>query len=359
MMKITVNAKTLKKAIGVAGVCVSKLSTMAELTKVHLTVLGDNLVAYGTDGNCAVTTVIEGATVDGNGICTIDGGLVSNVLSSVSDDKDVVLEMSDDKTVLTSGSLKLDIPVYESNIKPEATPDGDCSPIDVDMLAAVAHACALPDSNQAMAENVCVKFGESGKIAMASTDSNRIAVRGAYNADDKEILIPAESARKIHKLFAASDLVRIHATDTKVWVVDNNTVFSSSLSNGIYYKIQQLIDVKFEKENSIVISRKEWLASLKPYTSIQKRCVVLTADKKSVVLSATSSEIKTSLCNAFPVEKNSISKAVKFGFNPDFMVQALESIDDDSVTLRMSDTGVAPFYFEGDGYKEIILPVKI
>ena len=153
------------------------------------------------------------------------------------------------------------------------------------------------------------------------------------------------------------DEVRIFFTDKHILFEFDNTIVLSRLIEGEYYKINQMLSGDYETK--LTINRKVFLDCIDRATLLIKE-----SEKKPIILGITESAMElrvNSTLGSMNEEMDIVKegKNILIGFNPKFLMEALRVIDDEEVTIFMTNPK-APCFIknEEESYIYLILPVN-
>ena len=357
-MKITTKVADLKTALGTTGVCLGKNSTISCLNRVLLAGRSGMVLAYGSNGTQTVCTVPANSTSDADDQVTIAPSVILPVLSASKDDADVIIDVQKDKVVLTSGKLRMEAPRYDDDANYPLPPTkqlGEGVDLELVTLRAVEH--AIPNqSNNALMTTCCVRLGDS--VVAAGLDGHRVSIHGGeYNKNAEAMLIPVAAVNHLIKIFGVDATVKAIKDDDKVWVTNGQTIYITSLNDGEYFPIEQMLD-ESGIATRLVFNKADLLRELKPFLAVKKNMIVFDVTDK-VVASATNDD-KVSLTNTLESlsEVKPGGTPMKLGVNPEFIVQALSNVPDDEIELGLTNPK-APMHLIGENYWEVILPINI
>lgn len=196
---------------------------------------------------------------------------------------------------------------------------------------------------------------------MVALDGHRVAIRKMKIADgvsDTKSIIPVNSLNDISKIMSDDNgNVEMYFTDKHAIFVFNDTTAITSVIDGEYFNINQIIGMQQTIE--VRVSRKELLESVDRSTLLFSE-----SDKKPIVMNIsddvlewTIATTKGSMSEDLPISKT--GDDIKIGFNPAFLKDTLSAIADDEVFLYMLNSKAPCIIKNADEtYLYVILPVN-
>jgi DNA polymerase-3 subunit beta len=203
--------------------------------------------------------------------------------------------------------------------------------------------------------------GASGKLNyMAGCDGHRLAIKPHNLNLAKEILIPADSLKKVGGVLMKDEDIHFALGSSEVYFSQNNIFASLRLFEGAYPKYKQIIPTTAYDE--ISISREAFLDSLKKVTPMFDRgqTVNFTASHEhlgpggNIRLQTQCSELGEAECFC----EGQVAKPFSSAFSAQYMEQAVNRLESDIVTLRVRDEKTPIEIREGD-YIHIIMPKRV
>ena len=186
---------------------------------------------------------------------------------------------------------------------------------------------------------------KNDRLRVISLDGHRISIRRVdlkeSNTDNK-VIVPGKTLQEISKIMNGDhdDMVNIYITENHILFEMPDTTIVSRLIDGEYFKktFQDCIDraTLFVKEG----------------------------DKKPIILEFTEGNCNLSIESPLGAMNEDIDiekdgKDLTIGFNPRFMIDALKAIEDEDITLYMTNAKSPCFIRDDeDNYTYLVLPVN-
>lgn len=367
-MRITCARDLLLENLQTVLKTVATKSTMPVLSGIKLeTGEGNAIELASTDMELSLRLTVE-VGVEQEGAAVAPGRLLTDVVRSLPAG-DVTLDFNDHDQLMevTSGSASFKInclPAADFPRLPVMPEDGafeiETKPL-VDTINTVARAVSR-DETRPVLTGILVKFTKD-KLKMVATDSYRLSVREAAAettiADKKEVIVPRASLEELARICgqAQPQKVAVGIIDGQAIFKAANVFLTSRLIEGQFPNYQQLLpeefkhEIKVEKEELLeVVSRISLMAQKNAPLRLKFVQGELTVSAQTPQVG----EARESLPVAFQGEE------VEIGFNPEFLTDGIESVDEDSVMLRIISP-LRPGLLKGtnDDFLYLIMPVRL
>ena len=200
-------------------------------------------------------------------------------------------------------------------------------------------------------------------LRVASLDSHRISIRNTQLKDDypeKKVIVPGKTLSEITKILPGDteNEVTISFAKNHIMFEFSDTVVLSRLIEGNYLAIDTMLSNDYELK--IHINRREMIDSIERATLLIKE-----GERRPVIFEVTDDNLNISIQSQLGNMQENVSiekqgKDLKIGFNPRFFLDALRAIDEETVTLYMTNPkGPCFIKDEGESYIYLILPVNI
>jgi DNA polymerase-3 subunit beta len=363
-LRITVPKDELASKLSLVSRGVSTRTAVLVLGGIQLRAEADRLHLAATDMELSLRASLE-ASVDGEGEVVVPGRLLLDIARSLPD-SDVTIEHRPEEAavLVTSGSANYRLHTYSAEDFPRL-PDVETSQphvVDRDALIETISRVgrsASRDESRPVLTGILVRF-EPGKIVMAATDSYRLAVKETPVSGDLpelEAIIPARALQELARLAAGSDEVQLGLQENHVVFGVEGAWLTTRRIDGQFPNYRQLLPEQFE--HTLELPREELLEVVRRVSLMAQRNSPLRlrfSDGELTVSAQTQDvgEARESVPVPFAAD------AMEIGFNADFLRDGLESVDSDSVKLRLISP-LRPAVLEGetDDYTYLIMPIRL
>ena len=201
-------------------------------------------------------------------------------------------------------------------------------------------------------------------LRVAALDGHRIAIRycvmnNRSDINPVSVIVPGKTLSDLSRIISgdASRMVDIYIGKNHILFSFEGTTLVSRLIEGEYFRIDQMITENYETK--LVFNRKRLLNCI-------ERSVILVreSDKKPLILNIRDNSVTLSLTSIIGSMKEEIEAEkegsnLMIGFNPRFLIDALRAINDEKITLYLTNSRAPGFIRDAEGtYIYLILPVN-
>ena len=364
-MKIICSKSNLLKGVSIVSKAVPSKTTMAILECILIDATTGDIKLTANDMELGIETRIEGDVIE-KGFIALDAKIFSEIVRKLPDN-DVVIETDSNlQTTITCEKAKFHIcgksgedfsylPYVERNDSIEV------SQFTLkEVIRQTIFSIADNENNKLMTGEL---FEVSDNILkVVSLDGHRISIRKVElkeNYPVKKVVVPGKTLTEISKILSGDteSMVNIFFTSNHIVFEFDKTVVVSRLIEGEYFKINQMLSGDYETK--LTINRKVFLECIDRATLLIKE-----SEKKPIILGITESAMElrvNSTLGSMNEEMDIVKegKNILIGFNPKFLMEALRVIDDEEVTIFMTNPK-APCFIKNaeESYIYLILPVN-
>lgn len=364
-MKIICKKADIMNGVNISLRAVQSKTTMPILDCIVIRANGNNIKFITNDMEIAIETVVPGEIIN-EGSIAINAKLFSDIVRKLPDN-DITIETNNYyMTTITCEKLEFSL-VSKSD---EEFPD----------LPTVEKKEALVISQFSLKEILrqtvfCISDNESQKIMtgeffeiegnnlrVVALDGHRIAIRSIELKNEykpTKVIIPGKTLNEITKILSGEvdNDVAIYFTKTHVMFEFENTIVLSRLIEGEYYKINQMLAGDYETK--LKINRREFADAIDRSTLLVKE-----TDKKPIILDIKDFNMNLKVNSQIgamneDIEIEKEGKDILIGFNPKFMLEVLRVIDDEEISIYMTNSK-APCFIknEAENYIYLVLPIN-
>ena len=364
-MKITCKKAEILNSVNISLKAVPAKTVMNILECIIIEVSDSTIKFITNDMELGIETIVNGLITE-SGSVAINAKIFSDIIRKLPD-SDVVIETDDnymttiscEKSVFTiAGKSSEEFPALPSIEKNEAMILSQFSLKEI--IRQTVFSISDNESNRIMTGELFEINGNEFKVV--SLDGHRISIRKIMLKHEfvpTKVIVPGKTLNEISKILSGEmeDEVRIFFTDKHVLFEFDNTIVLSRLIEGEYYKINQMLSGDYETK--FTVNRKLFLECIDRATLLIKE-----SEKKPIILGITESAMELrvnsnlgSMNEEMDIVKD--GKNILIGFNPKFLMEALRVIDDEEVTIYMTNPK-APCFIKNaeESYIYLILPVN-
>lgn len=364
-MKITCKKSEILNSVNISLKAVPAKTTMPILECIIIHVTDSTIKFVTNDMELGIETIVNGLITE-SGSVAINAKIFSDIIRKLPD-SDIVIEtdnnymttISCEKSVFTiAGKSSDEFPALPEIEKKEPMVLSQFSLKEI--IRQTVFSISDNESNKIMTGELFEINGNEFKVV--SLDGHRISIRKITLKSDyapTKVIVPGKTLNEISKILSGEmeDEVRIFFTDKHILFEFDNTIVLSRLIEGEYYKINQMLSGDYETK--LTINRKVFLDCIDRATLLIKE-----SEKKPIILGITESAMElrvNSTLGSMNEEMDIVKegKNILIGFNPKFLMEALRVIDDEEVTIFMTNPK-APCFIKNaeESYIYLILPVN-
>jgi DNA polymerase III subunit beta len=339
-MKVTCTRDELLRHLGVVSRAVSTRMTVQILSGILLTAKEGRLELAATDMELSLRSSFDVETAD-EGAVVVPGRLLME-LARLLPDADVEIDHRPEEgaVVLTCGTATYKLHTYNPDDFP-TLPDVDkvqLVPVDraavLETAARVARA-ASRDESRPVLTGILVRF-EPGKLVMAATDSYRLSVKETAvdgRPPDLEAIVPAKALTELGRIAQVGEelVLGVHENNQVVFGTDGIWLTTRRI-DGQFPNYKQLLPETFEHELSL--PREELLEVVRRTAVMAQRNspLRLRFAEGELTISARTQDVGEAV-ESLPVAYT--GEPLEIGFNPEFLREGIESVDDDELQLKL------------------------
>jgi DNA polymerase III subunit beta len=366
-MKLTCTKDELAGKLQVAGRGVSTRTSVQILAGILLRAGDGRLSLSATDMEISLRVSLE-AQVEDEGAIVVPGRLLVDIVRLLPAGEVTISHRAEERVIeLTCGSASYRLNTYVAEDFPRLPEIEDESAFTVDKEAFVdtiarVGRSASRDESRPVLTGVLVRF-EGDKLVMAATDSYRLSVKETSLSDapgrEVEAIVPARALAELARVAQGGESGTI-----QVGVQENQVVFgvdevwlTARRIDGQFPNYKQLLPETFEAE--VTMPREEFL-------DVVRRTSVLAQRKSPLRLRFEDGELTVSAQTqdvgeareSLPISYS--GEPIEIGFNAEFLRDGLESVNDESVRLKLiSPLRPGLIHGESDDFLYLIMPIRL
>jgi DNA polymerase-3 subunit beta len=347
---------------------VATKSTMPILAGIHMKTLGPGEIELSSTDMEMSLRIKAKATVETEGEIVAPGKLLTDVVRSLPAGEISINEDSENQMVeIVSGSasFKLNcLPAQDFPRLPEMNEEDsfeiEAKPL-LQVINTVARA-ASRDETRPVLTGILVKFSKE-RLKMVATDSYRLSVMetsaGSSLADKKEVIVPRHTLEELARLCGSEDegKITIAIVESQIMFSDANALLTSRLIEGQFPNYQQLLPDEFKSEVKIDKAELQEVVGRIGLMAQKNAPLKMSFAEGELTVSAQTPQVgeaRESLAVPYSDE------GMEIGFNPAFLQSGVESVDGDTVSIRIISS-LRPGLIKGEGedFLYLIMPVRL
>ena len=369
-MKLKLNKEELNNAIGIVSRAVAAKTSMTILECILITARDDKITFTSSNMDLGIETVIRcgKSKISEPGMTAIDARLFGDIIRKITDDaNDDIIFTSDGNIVELKTSTSV-FKIQERDAEqfptfPVVNEDNYISLSQFtlrEVIRDTIFSVAMNDSNKMMTGELFEVSGDNLKVA--SLDGHRISIRNAALKDNYgnfKAIIPGKTLNEISKILTGEmdDEVNVFFENETVMFKFDDTTVVSRLIEGEYFNINSMLSNDYETK--LTFNRKELLSHVEKATVLVRE-----NDKKPLVFNIKDQELSLKLNSVLgsldsEMMVNKTGKDLMIGFNPKFLLDILSVLDEDEVSMYMTNHKAPGFIRDDDNtYNYLILPIN-
>jgi DNA polymerase-3 subunit beta len=373
-MKVICEKEELIRGIQMISPVTPSKNTIPALSNFLFETERDKIKLSSTDLEIAVQCYIKGEITEDGGI-TIPSKRFADIIKELSADNEIEIKADETNQInIKSGKSKFNlmgISKTEYPVIPEP-PEKNNFTIKKEIFASMLKKtvfAASKDSQRYVLNGVYFILGD-GKLKMVATDGRRLAYvkTNITQAGIKgKAIIPTKAVNDILRLLSLD----INSEDIKIGIADNrisaeidDITMLSTLVEGTFPNYEQVIPkksdlrIKLNVKNALIAVKQMALLTDNRLLSDKSAAVKFYFSQNLLKISASSTGIGSGETELEIEYKND---PAEINFNPDFIKEILQSIDEDSVIFEFSNSlNPAVIFPETDeNYLCVIMPMRV
>ncbi len=366
-LKLSIARTDLVAAAGLVGRAVSSRATLPALGGIQLDAGERGLTLRATDLELSLTRE-AGGTIESPGTVLLPARLFGDVVRALPEGPVTLVYRSDQRDVeLSAAAARFHLRTLAGDDFPRLPQlDGDTVSLPASPLARtielVARA-ASRDEVRPILTGVLV-VAEESTLTMVATDSYRLSVKHSQLdelvAARLEANVPAKALRELARIAVQEGAERVDIALGRNQVVCHlgAVTLSSRLIEGQFPSWRQLIPESFEHE--VRLSKAEFLEITRRIGQLAQRNAPLRLAfaEGELTVAAETPEIGDA-SEALPAPYG--GEPMEIAFNPQFLIEGIESIEGDEVVLRLSSP-LRPGLLQpaaADDFSYLVMPIRL
>jgi DNA polymerase III subunit beta len=364
-MKATCARDELLRHLGVVSRAVSTRMTVQILSGIRLAAADGRLELAATDMELSLRSGFD-AEIGDEGVVVVPGKTFVDIVRLLPE-ADVALEHRPEEgtLVLTCASATYRLHTYNPDDFPQLPDVSRVQLVPVDRAAMLETAArvgraASRDESRPVLTGILVRF-DPGKLTMAATDSYRMAVKEtdvAGETPDFEAIVPAKALAELARITQVGDELHLGVHENNQVVFGTGGVWLTTRRiDGQFPNHKQLIPETFEY--SLALPREELLEVVRRTAVMAQRNspLRLRFAEGELTISARTQDVGEAT-ESLPVPF--AGDPLEIGFNPEFLREGIESVDEDELQLRLISPLRPGLIQSADGdFSYLIMPIRL
>ncbi len=370
-MKFIVSSSSLLKNINLISGVINSNNTLPILDNFLFELEGNQLKITGSDLETTISTVVEVESGD-NAIIAVPSKILSDTLKTFPDQPLTFIQKEDNLMEIVSEQGNYQIALESAEEYPQApeVQDASTSTLQADVLSEAISKTLFATGNDELRPVMTGVFFQAGKdnFKFVATDAHRLVkyTRKDLKADESaEYIMPKKPLNLLKNILAGNnENVTVEYNQTNTRFSFQNIVLTCRLIDGKYPNYEAVIPK--ENPNVLTINRNLFLTSLRRVAIFSNKTtnqVRLKLSGSSLNINAEDLDFASKAEERLPCDYN--GNDMQIGFNSKFLIEVLNNLQSDDITLEMSEPSRAGIIKPVDGLEEgeeilmLVMPVML
>ena len=367
-MKLQFNRVALAEALGIITAVVPSRTPKPILRCVRLTASERDVHMFATDLEVGLNFLISEVQVERPGDAVLDADRLAAIVRESSDDI-LSLELSEETCYITGKDSRFTIysqdpQQYPNRVEFVGDPDIEMDLGDLQTATKQVLFATAKESSRYAINGVLWEI-KGKKLSLIATDGRRLArsrvnLSGTPNPEiaKQRMIVPAKTMGLLERIgLDDGEVVAVKLTGNTFIMRSMRVVISSNLVEGSFPKYEDIIPTDYK--NKLQLNTAATLSAI-------RRAALLTNEDSKGVKLALSKESLVFTCRAPEMGDAEIAMGIEYkgepieiGFNPQFLVDALKIIREDSFELQLGQADRPGLIKSGANYMYIVMPVSL
>ena len=363
-MNITCSRSELREALRLVGGVADPRNIKPILKDVRLNASEQGLELSATDLEVGLKYLVRDVKVEASGGIVVPVDPISGIVNESPADR-LALEVKGNKLVITAKGGCFNVVGVSEEDFPEIPdfPEGAALEIEGaiirEMIDKTSFAVATEKQRYALNGVLFVVKEGSKQLEMVATDGRRLAVirRKANVASNQSAsaIIPVKALQQVQKMVGEEEIVKVSMQERQIFVRAENGVLVAQLVEGRFPPYDEIIPDDCSRK--LEVSADEFGHCIRQAAVLaaqSSRAVLLRLDKGGSVVESADPEAgdaHVELSGAYE------GAALEIHFNPDYLLDGVKAIGDETLRLEMKDASRAALMRSGADYLYLIMPI--
>ncbi len=366
-MKLIFNNDSLLNGINIVLKAVPSKTPMSILGCILVNASGSEIKLTGNDTELGIETTVDGQILE-RGMLALDAKLFSEIIRKISSSDDEIVIESDNRMNTTISTTNSVFTIQgrdseEFSYLPYIEKDNSIQLSQFtlkEVIRQTIFSISPNDSNKMMSGELFEVSGNT--LTVTSLDGHRISIRRVTLKEhykESKVIVPGKTLSEISKILSGDNesVINIFFSQNHILFEFDHTIVVSRLIEGNYFRISQMLSSDYETR--LIVNKREFLDYIERATILVRE-----NDKKPLILNVMDHSMQLKLNSSYGMLNAEMmirktGKDIMIGFNPKFLIDALRVVDDEEVTIYMTNPR-SPCFIKDDEeqYIYLILPVN-
>jgi DNA polymerase-3 subunit beta len=202
---------------------------------------------------------------------------------------------------------------------------------------------------------------KSTHLRFVATDGRRLAVieekMQLPKALERKVIIPTKAANEMSKILSGDGDAKIYFGENQIFCDAGNVRLVSRLIEGEFPNYEQVIPK--EVKDKFVVPKNTFLGAIKRvalFTNPDSMVVKVELSRDKAIISKSAPHLGEAQVEIAAEYKG---KEMAVGFNPDYLIDALKNIDQESISFELAEADKPGAIRIGTDYVYVVLPMQL
>jgi DNA polymerase-3 subunit beta len=365
-MKVKFNRAALQEALNLVTGVIPSRTPKPILQCLHIATEDDSVRISATDLEVGITCLVSQVEITKHGNIVVPADKLASIVRESFDDV-IELEASESAVYLVGSDSRFTIYSHDPDQYPVVPGFEGTADIEVkldklqDGIKQTVFAAARESTRYALNGILWEVSGK--KLSLIATDGRRlakstVALEKAGKLPEGRTIVPAKTMNLMDKITAKDDgTVSVRFVNNQIVLGCNTVVISSNLVEGNFPKYEDIIPKDYEKK--LLLSTDAVLSAVRRAALLaneDSKGIKLALDKGSLTFTSRAPETGDAQID---MDVDYTAEAMEIGFNPQFLIDVLRVLKEDSFELHLGQPDRPGLIKSGNNFLYIVMPVNL
>lgn len=348
-MKFSINREQILGPLQQIARIIDKRQTMPILSNVLIQCKSNQLIMTGTDMEVQIVSRLDLNNIRDKGSITLPAKKLLDICRLLPTESEIKFDLDDSKVKVSCGRGRYSLNTLPADIFPEFSLYSANVIFNINAgklkegLDKTAFCMGVNDTRQYL--NGLELSIQNSKLKLMASDGHRVALYEdniEYTGQDTKIILPRKAVQELSRLLDDSDEnAEIRISSNTIEVLYKNVVLASKLIDGRFPNISRCLNQSFLEPISVDrLSLKDALMRVEVLSNEKYKGVNFDIESCSLRLSTNNPEHDEA---EEDVVIDYMGDSVTVAFNAQYMLDAVNNIDDSSVKMTVATNASACF----------------
>lgn len=365
-MKVKFNRTALQEALNLVTGVIPSRTPKPILQCLHIATEEDSVRISATDLEVGITCLVRQVEIEAHGNIVVPADKLSSIVRESFDDV-IALEATESAVYLVGSDSRFTIYSHDPDQYPVVPGfDGEADIVVKldrlqDGIEQTVFAAAKESTRYAL--NGILWEVQGKKLLLIATDGRRLAkatvsLEKAGTLPDGRIIVPAKTMNLLDKIpVRDGGDVSVRFVNNQIVLGCETVVISSNLVEGNFPKYEDIIPKDYNKK--LTLSTDSVLSAVRRAALLaneDSKGIKLALDKGSLIFTSRAPETGDAQID---MEVDYSDEPMEIGFNPQFLVDVMRVIKEDTFELHLGQSDRPGLIKSGSNFLYIVMPVNL